>query len=123
MTFVSCHYKPPFPPPPPPPPLLSSMAGIRLDAKFGKTEGEVDTVSPLSKGLALKICRPLPPSEATAAVTVTQSNAILRTLAGAKPDSLLYGKTDFESAQVGSVLFVFFHASESIIGSDLTVYW
>ena len=56
-----------------------------------------------AKGLALKICRPLPVSEATATVAVTQSNAILRTLAGAKPDSLLYGKTEFESAQVGSI--------------------
>lgn len=76
------------------------MAGIELDAKFAKTEGELEAISPLAKGLVLKICRPLPSSEAAATTTVNQSNAILRTLAGAKPDSLLYGKTDFESAQV-----------------------
>lgn len=77
-------------------PAALSMAGIELGLKSGLTEEQVCAVAPRAKGLALKICRPAPaPVE-----VVTQSNAILRALATARPDALLYGRTEFESAQV-----------------------
>ncbi|CAN0267883.1 unnamed protein product, partial [Scytosiphon promiscuus] len=72
------------------------MAGVDVELKTGMSEEEMEAFAPLAKGLVLKVCRgPLGEQEG-----VTQSNAILRTLATAKPDSLLYGKTDFESAEV-----------------------
>lgn len=75
----------------------TSIAGIDVDLKTGMSEEEMEAFAPLAKGLVLKVCRG-PVGEAQEGVT--QSNAILRTLATAKPDSLLYGRTDFESAEV-----------------------
>lgn len=76
------------------------MAGIELELKTCASEEEMEAFAPLSKGLVLKVCRPgeCPPQGGQEAVT--QSNAILRTLAAARPDALLYGRTEFESAQV-----------------------
>lgn len=81
---------------------VPSIPGIELDVKCGTPEADLLAWAPLAKGLALKICRPEP----AAAEVVTQSNAILRMLAEAKPDSLLYGRTFFESAQVRLCLYV-----------------
>lgn len=47
--------------------------------------------------MVLRISRPVPAST----VMIAQSNAILRAIAEAKPDSLLYGRTEFQSAEVG----------------------
>lgn len=77
-----------------------SMAGIELDLKTGVSEEEMEAFAPLSKGLVLRVCRPGDCPPLGGQDSVTQSNAILRTLATARPDSLLYGKNEFESAQV-----------------------
>ena len=77
------------------------MAGIELELKAGVSEEEMEAFAPLAKGLVLRVCRPGECPPLGGAEAVTQSNAILRTLAAARPDALLYGRDEFESAQVG----------------------
>lgn len=90
--------------------MLLSMAGIDLDLKTGMSEEEMEAFAPLAKGLVLKIGRPGEAAPLGGEEAVTQSNAILRTLAMAKADSSLYGRSEFESAQVGVfVLCVFYY--------------
>lgn len=90
------------------------MAGIELELKTGVSEEEMEAFAPLAKGLVLRVCRPPPgecpppPGGPGAPEAVTQSNAILRTLAGARPDALLYGRNEFESAQVCVCFFLCF---------------
>lgn len=79
---------------------LLSMAGIDLDLKTGMSEEEMEAFAPLAKGLVLKVCRPGEAAPLGGVEAVTQSNAIVRTLAMAKADSSLYGRSEFESAQV-----------------------
>ena len=74
-----------------------SLAGIVVEYKFGLKQEEIEAACPAARGMVLRVSRPAPAST----VMVAQSNAILRALAEATPDSLLYGRTEFESAQVG----------------------
>lgn len=76
------------------------MAGIDLELKTGASQEEIEALAPLAKGLVLRICRPGDCPPLGGVEVVPQSNAILRTLATARPDSLLYGKDEFEAAQV-----------------------
>ncbi|CBJ25847.1 Asparaginyl-tRNA Synthetase [Ectocarpus siliculosus] len=79
--------------------VVARMAGIDLDLKTGMSEEEMEAFAPLAKGLVLKVCRPGQAAPVGGEEAVTQSNAILRTLAMAKADSSLYGRSEFESAQ------------------------
>lgn len=67
----------------------------------GVSQAEMEAMAPCSKGLVLKVCRPSGEGEQV----VTQSNAILRMIAVMKPEALLYGRTEFDSAQAS--LFIF----------------
>lgn len=78
-------------------PCCFSLAGIELRPKFGLSQEEIETACPAARGMVLKVSRPEPAST----VVIAQSNAILRALAEAKPDSMLYGRTEFQSAEVG----------------------
>lgn len=80
------------------------MAGIDLELKTGASQQEIEALAPLAKGLVLRVCRPGDCPPLGGVEVLPQSNAILRTLATAKPDSLLYGRNEFEAAQVGCLL-------------------
>lgn len=74
------------------------MAGLKLPVKAGVSEQAMQAETIAAKGVLLRIAQPLG-SAAAGPLAIPQSNAILRTIAEMRPDSLLYGRTGFESSQ------------------------
>ena len=82
-------------------------AGVSLEYRQLSPE-QLEAEEPLAKGIALRITRP----SSELATSITQSNAILRTLADAAQDSGLYGDTEHSRAQVDQWLEMSWHEVE-----------
>jgi glutathione S-transferase len=82
------------------------IAGVQLSVETC-SDSEIEAEAPLATGLALRITRPAAPT-----TFITQSNAILRCLADAAPDSGLYGDSEYARSQVDQWLEVSWHEIE-----------
>ncbi|CAM9649804.1 unnamed protein product, partial [Choristocarpus tenellus] len=88
--------------------MLRRFAGVDLAVRTGVSQGDLEREAPAAKSLLLKITRP----GGVPDVFLTQSNAVLRYIATLRPTSLLYGRTEFESALVDQWLETCWHEFE-----------